>query len=153
MFGMMEGILSFLRRQIGLRTDAASASGSALARLKDIRDNRLQTAIGASTDNRDSNTVMGWLKSSVKSVQRGATTFGASTTTATATITSVTTGKTLINITGVRYDSNSESGLTFTGYTAGMVTVLLTNATTITFTKGNNVIGSQVVTWEVIEYY
>lgn len=28
MFGMMEGMISFLRRHVGLRTDAASASGS-----------------------------------------------------------------------------------------------------------------------------
>jgi hypothetical protein len=33
MFGMMEALLSFIRRQVGLRTDAADATGSAHAKL------------------------------------------------------------------------------------------------------------------------
>ena len=38
MFGMMEAMLSFLRRQVGLRTDVASASGSLHAKVKEARD-------------------------------------------------------------------------------------------------------------------
>lgn len=34
MFGLMEGMLSFLRRQVGLRTDAADANGSAIAQIR-----------------------------------------------------------------------------------------------------------------------
>lgn len=41
MFGMMEAMLNFLRRQIGLRTDSASASGSLHAKVKDIADNKI----------------------------------------------------------------------------------------------------------------
>lgn len=36
MFGMMEAMLSFLRRQVGLRTDAASSNGSLHAKLAHI---------------------------------------------------------------------------------------------------------------------
>jgi len=36
MFGMMEAMLSFLRRQVGLRTDSASASGSLHAKSANI---------------------------------------------------------------------------------------------------------------------
>lgn len=35
-FGMMEALLSFLRRQVGLRTDAADAAGSLHAKVADI---------------------------------------------------------------------------------------------------------------------
>ncbi len=38
MFGMMEALLGFVRRQMGLRSDAPSASGSALARLSWLVD-------------------------------------------------------------------------------------------------------------------
>lgn len=38
MFGMMEALLSFLRRQVGLRTDVASATGSLHAKVKDVKD-------------------------------------------------------------------------------------------------------------------
>ena len=38
MFGMLEAMLSFLRRQIGLRTDASSATGSLHAKLTSLRD-------------------------------------------------------------------------------------------------------------------
>lgn len=37
MFGMMEALLSFLRRQVGLRTDAANAGGSVHAKIAEIR--------------------------------------------------------------------------------------------------------------------
>src|SRR5690554_813914 len=43
MFGMMEALLSFIRRQVGLRTDAASASGSLHAKVKTAND-RIGTA-------------------------------------------------------------------------------------------------------------
>jgi len=41
MFGMMEALLSFLRRQVGLRTDAANAAGSLHAKVTDIVSNKL----------------------------------------------------------------------------------------------------------------
>ena len=38
MFGLPEALMSFIRRQVGLRTDAASATGSLHAKVKDIKD-------------------------------------------------------------------------------------------------------------------
>lgn len=38
MFGMMEAMLSFLRRQVGLRTDTASATGSLHAKTADVKE-------------------------------------------------------------------------------------------------------------------
>jgi hypothetical protein len=43
MFGLPEALMSFIRRQVGLRTDAAAASGSLHAKVKDIADNVLPT--------------------------------------------------------------------------------------------------------------
>jgi len=37
MFGMLEAILSFLRRQIGLRTDSVDSSGSLHAKVGDVK--------------------------------------------------------------------------------------------------------------------
>lgn len=47
MFGMMEAMLSFLRRQVGLRTDSASASGSLHAKVGDLKNftSSLQTTV------------------------------------------------------------------------------------------------------------
>ena len=38
MFGMMEAVLSFLRRQVGLRTDTADADGSLHAKVADAKE-------------------------------------------------------------------------------------------------------------------
>ncbi len=38
MFGLNEAMLSFLRRQVGLRTDSASSSGSVHAKLGELRE-------------------------------------------------------------------------------------------------------------------
>jgi hypothetical protein len=38
MFGMMEALLSFIRRQVGLRTDAANAGGSLHAKMGDAKN-------------------------------------------------------------------------------------------------------------------
>lgn len=69
MFGMMEALLSFIRRQVGLRTDAASATGSLHAKIKDIKD-IADNKIGTSDDDRADNTMMGWLNTPIKSWQR-----------------------------------------------------------------------------------
>ena len=38
MFGIMEALLSFIRRQVGLRTDAASSTGSIHAKIGDLKN-------------------------------------------------------------------------------------------------------------------
>jgi hypothetical protein len=46
MFGLPEALMSFIRRQVGLRTDTASASGSLHAKARDIK-NEVVSSINA----------------------------------------------------------------------------------------------------------
>ena len=69
MFGMLEAMLSFLRRQVGLRTDAADANGSLHAKVAAVKES-ISGEIGTSADGRADNTVMGWLNTPIKSWQR-----------------------------------------------------------------------------------
>lgn len=81
----------------------------------------------------------------VKSIQRGIISIGATSTTATATITSVVTAKTEL-----RYLGFSTLG-TDNGFSARVV---LTNTTTITATKTNaSSVASTDVSWELTERY
>lgn len=43
MFGIMEALLSFIRRQVGLRTDVASSTGSLHAKVRNLSDVLLAT--------------------------------------------------------------------------------------------------------------
>ncbi|MGS0765904.1 hypothetical protein [Syntrophomonas curvata] len=143
MFGLNEALMSFIRRQVGLRTDAASASGSLHAKVKEARDNILadtlaiRNLIGSPSHSRANNTVMGWLASPIKSIQRGVINISTSGYSATATISSVNPAKSIINYLG--YTGNEE------------VRLELTNSTTVTAYRG----GSNIVTvgYEVIEFY
>ena len=141
-------LLAFLRRQVGLRTDAASATGSLHAKIKDIADNKLQTATGTSAHTRANNTVMGWLNTQVKSIQRGTAIITEPNVSATATISGVTTGKSVV-VLGHMYPNASAAGV---GLHACLANAVLTNTTTITFTRG--VAGGTVtIAWQVIELY
>lgn len=70
MFGFFEAIYSFLMRQIGNRTDAASSTGSLHAKVKDAKET-INSKIGTASDTRTSNTVMGFASTQIKSIQRG----------------------------------------------------------------------------------
>lgn len=145
MFGFFEGIYSFLTRQIGLRTDAADAAGSLHAKVADAKSSintNTNSKIGTSSDTRASNTVMGWLNTQIKSVQRGVTLINAASYTATATITAVTTTKATVKFLGMRTGGD---------YTH-VAHVVLTNSTTITLTKVGTT-NDVYVSWEVVEYY
>ena len=141
MFGMMEAMLSFLRRQIGLRTDSASATGSAHAKLAYIAAN-----------------------TGIKSIQRGVINLGTSATSATATITSVNTSKAMVNFLGAssagvlgEFNSSYFDGYYLRGrYSKNghhFVRVALTNATTVTVTRAEANGATAVVSYEVIEFY
>ena len=151
MFGMMEAMLSFLRRQIGLRTDSADASGSLHAKVKDIKDNGIATInskIGTPSDTRASNTVMGRLNTQVKSVQRGVTTafFGLGTD---VTISSVNTSKAVVIAHGECAGSAYSHG--------GGITANLTSSTNLNLSSGfysdTGGGGNADVSWQVIEFY
>ena len=149
MFGMMEAMLSFLRRQVGLRTDAADPAGSLHAKVKDIKDNRIpaiNSKIGTPSDTRASNTVMGWLNTQVKSVQRGVTRVSPESGTD-VTISSVNTSKAVVIAHG------KSVGLRWQG---GGITANLTSSTKLNLTSGFNdgsAWGNADVSWQVIEFY
>lgn len=66
MFGLGEAMLSFLRRQVGLRTDAASASGSVHGKLKELRNhiiNGLNTGLHTKQVIQSSSTILTTSKS------------------------------------------------------------------------------------------
>lgn len=80
----------------------------------------------------------------IKSIQRGTVSITQPATSNTATITAVDTSKALLSFLGINSD-----GTNF-GYGARIV---LTNATTITMTKSGNDTNSNVISYEVVEYY
>jgi hypothetical protein len=78
----------------------------------------------------------------IKSVQRGVISFGASDLTATATVSSVNTGKAMLSYLGTTTDGGNNS------YIARIV---LTNATTITATRTSSGVNTDV-SWELTEF-
>lgn len=137
--GFIEAILSFIMRQLGLRTDPASATGSAHAKLAYIAAN-----------------------TGIKSVQRGTIALGASDTTKAATISAVNTAKAMINYLGVSagnstsYQASEAGGYTFKSYYARtghhFVRLQLTTGTTVTATRDTHNSEAATVSYEVIEF-
>jgi len=148
-FGMMEAMLSFLRRQIGLRTDAADVAGSLHAKVKDIVNK-----VGTPSDSRANNTLFGWLNTPVKSVQRGVTAPSISDVSTTVTISSVNTSKAivLISVKGAPGDSTDPQLV----FRHGMFTAVLSSSTTLTFTRDAYFTATSQsinIAWQVIEFY
>ena len=139
MFGLGEAMLGFLRRQVGLRTDAADPEGSAHAKLAHIAAN-----------------------TGIKSIQRGAIALGASDTTKAATISAVNTAKAMVNLLGV--SAGNMNDYRVSEFTGGIVRsyyaltghqnvrLQLTNATTVTATRANHNDTAATVSYEVIEF-
>lgn len=94
MFGLIGSLIGWMSYVLGLRTDAASSSGSLHAKVKAIAD----TSIGTSADVRATNSVMGWLKTQVKSKQL--VTFTPNATSYAVAITSVDVSKSLFIVNG-----------------------------------------------------
>ena len=141
-------LLAFLRRSVGLRDDAASATGSLHAKTKDVKDS-ITAQIGTSAHTRASNTVMGWLNSPIKSIQRGVTITPWANTTTNVTISAVTTGKTMVHMLSTSYVGRITSDIN------GMVFAHLTNTTNLRLeNRGGATLGlGGSVSWEIIEYY
>jgi len=115
-------ILAWIRRQIGQRTDAASATGSLHAKVKALSE-----------------------QSQIKSIQRGAVSLANGATSATATISSVTTAKSVLSWLGTVPESQNDFANT-------MAALSLTNATTVTATRAASSQGIYVY-YQVVEYY
>lgn len=131
------------------------ASGTSYAQGKVVRspaDHQLYTRIvaGAGTTNPSSDAT-NWRPEgmrAIRSIQRGTITVSETGTSATATISSVNTGKTELRFLGV----TSLAGGAYLN--EGMVYVVLTNATTVTAGRAATFSGNQaLVSWELTEYY
>lgn len=148
MFGIMEALLSFIRRQVGLRTDAASSTGSLHAKVTEARSSimtLLNTIAGKNIIN---------YGTAIKSIQRGVTAVDG-TATPTATITAVTTTKAVV-IATVNSASSDEDVSSVIKLSFG-ATAVLTNSTTLTFAMSPIGTSSQSnfasISWQVIEFY
>jgi hypothetical protein len=134
MFGMMEALLGFFRRQVGLRTDVASTTGSTLARLAYLIN-----------------------KSPIKSIQRGTISLGKTQITRTATISAVATGKTMLNMLGAEATSKwTISGTSpayafaYTGHQ--FARIALANATEVTVNRATHHDTEMIISYEVVEF-
>jgi len=160
-FGMMEAMLSFLRRQVGLRTDAADQAGSLHAKVSNIENkmhakvSNIENKIGTSSDTRSSNTVMGFLATFVKSVQTGTTEMsGTGQSSATVTISPVNTAKSIVIAKEEVSSANSYSDIV-----RSLASVTLTSSTRLEISRalgGTSSSGTSSrtrVVWQVIEFY
>ncbi|MCK9327976.1 MAG: hypothetical protein M0P69_20950 [Bacteroidales bacterium] len=131
---MMEALLGFFRRQVGLRTDVASTTGSTLARLAYLIN-----------------------KSPIKSIQRGTISLGKTQITRTATISAVATGKTMLNMLGAEATSKwTISGTSpayafaYTGHQ--FARIALANATEVTVNRATHHDTEMIISYEVVEF-
>jgi len=135
-FGIMEGLLSFIRRQVGLRTDAASASGSLHAKIKQTNED-IATIKGKNIIANGS---------AVKSVQRGFI-VPSNLQEVDVTISSVNTSKSIVIITTIPPIQDAA------GSTNCYLTVYLKNSTTISMPQCSNLISAPYIAWQIIEFY
>ena len=147
-------LLAFLRRSVGLRTDAASATGSLHAKTKDVKDS-ITAQIGTSAHTRANNTVMGWLNSPIKNIQTGVTAFdgsGGGSNTKDVAISSVTTSKCIV-LSSLRSTSTGADAATL-GHLALMTHYAsLTSSTNLRLIRGGAAASTFDVAWQVIQFY
>jgi hypothetical protein len=84
----------------------------------------------------------------IKSIQRGVINIPTTTGSATATISSVTTGKSELRLLGQRIDTAASTAVVVQSFP----TIELTNATTITATRGAAAVSVVNVSWELTEW-
>lgn len=141
--------MSFIRRQVGLRTDAASASGSMHGKIKELR-----TLV-----NTIANKPIVSNGSVVKAVQRGVSTVPSNNDskgyTFTITITAVDPTKTFVLANSERVLVNTPStGSDWRAAANIGVRATLINATTLEIkVRGIEFVDNSIVSWQVIEYY
>jgi hypothetical protein len=142
--GVIGTVLGWLGYSVGLRDDAASASGSVHGKLKN-----LWNTVNTKLDKKVS-------QSGIKSVQRGTMLCGTgakssdSQTTSTVTISDVNTAKSFV-ITGFIKGTGTNTDISKT-----RVSAVLTNSTTLSLkvTAEDNWTSAEVfVTWQVVEFY
>lgn len=143
MFGMIGALIGWLSYHLGLRTDAASSTGSLHAKVKYLSS----TQVGDSADVRTDNTLFGWANTQIKSYQTGEKSLDTSTATSTTvTISAVVIAKCIVLFTVRCGSAATLEGTLFTGY--------LSNDTTLTLDRvtGTN-FNTLRIRWYVIELY
>jgi len=152
MFGIMEAMLSFLRRQVGLRTDTADANGSLHAKVRSVKNDTAN--IGTPSDTRANNTLFGKVSSLVKSVQRGTLTVRYDFSNSTVTISSVDPSKALLifSFTSGTGNPQSPGGALSETFFRGQIT----SPTQISFSRRIAILSAgndAHIDWQVIEFY
>jgi len=151
--GVIGTILGWVGYQLGMRADAASATGSLHAKVKDVKS-AVSTIAGKNIINHGS---------AIKSIQRGTIQLSTSETSKTATISSVNTSKTMLNFLGAMgsgaysrfwdYPYGEEYRLAVAETGHHFVMLQLTSSTQITVTRVEHNGREATVSYEVIEYY
>ncbi len=108
---------------------------------------RVVAGAGATDPASDSTNWKPYAARAIKSIQRGTISILTGGTTGTATITSVTTGKSWLRRLGYTRNASGSSEQRISSR------LELTNATTITATRGADTSGTTLVSWEITEYY
>lgn len=139
MLDFLGPLLTFFRRHIGIKTDAANPAGTVHAKLASI----IASINGIPI---------------IKSIQRGTIVLSSSQTINTGSISAVVTAKSVVNFLGVYAAGiSADSGDPYyarwakTGHQ--FVKLALTNSTTVTATRAETNTTAATVGYEVIEYY
>lgn len=145
-FGMMEALLSFFRRQVGLRTDGANATGSLHA--KTARINDVWNRVDANLDQKISLT-------GIKSIQRGLCT-DASETNINISISTVNPDKCVVLLTPVMFtlgggDASSISYVYLPTLVSISQNVIIVTPSHSRLPSGGG--NSGQIQWQVIEFY
>lgn len=148
--GILSALIGWLGYHLGIRgLDTASATGSLHSKIMDVKNTL--SILGDSADARADNTVMGWLASPIKSIQRG--TIAITADSQTATISSVDTGKAKINYLGCTTAYTVANGITI-DFTDIMPRLSLYDSTRVKADRAGHSSGTTLtVSYEVIEYY
>lgn len=136
-------IFDFLRKQLGLKTDAADPAGSLHAKVADVRvgvqgiQDKLSTGY-------------------VKSVQRGVTTLPSNTSYVDVTISEVDTSKSFVSMNGAKVDLNDGVNIE-AAFQTSLAYCRLTSSTNLRVEYGYQYqvspAGTLTVAWEVVEFY
>lgn len=143
MFGLPEALISFIRRQVGLRNDTASSTGSLHAKITNIADKNIITN-----------------GSAVKSVQRGTANLVGTGYTSPATYYEVEVTISSVNLSKavLIFSNNASPDQTATTNEAvrqSLVMGQIINSTTIQFNRvsAESTSTQDPISWQVIEYY
>lgn len=145
MFGLGEALLSFIRRQVGLRTDGASSTGSLHSKAGALKNDIAGIAA--------KNTVK--YGSAIKSIQRGTAVLAGRTNSLQVTISAVNTNKAMVNFLGAqamgrRYYEGSYA-YAYTGH--HFVHLSLDSPTTLNIERAEHNKVELMASYEIIEFY